>query len=322
MCWCFNSMTVLSCNLALGDRSGMPIPGLASEFDVHWTILTDDRNDNPATIYASTLGGLPVLPAQYTGHPNNIFATLRTMRIFNPSHRRPELWTATGHYSSQPLTEQEYQWSQDPCAREALISWSASPYQRPVTISVDGVTIMNSAGDPPDPVPEDTDYFWVATIGKNVPAVPTWFMPYAGAVNTGPFTIEGLTIPARCARLVAVNLTHKTRENTHVYRPLQLGIEMREARDPRTAGETVPAPFDLELPDQGLMYTVFNSSTGKYDKKRAMTTDSPKRPTSGPVFLNGIGGLLENPTLATIHLRTWKTKREKDFAVISALLGP
>lgn len=310
-------MAVLSCERAQGTYDGMPIPGLETEFDEPWNVECDGITDTLASIYATGL-----LPAKFTPHPDNILATVR--RISGRREiKRPKRWQFIVHYNSTPLTEEEEQEAIPALDRAAYIDWEATPYSRPVLWGVRTVAgvdklypIVNSANDFPDPVPEETDYWWVAHVVKNLPGIPDWIDDgYMGAVNDGPFVIEGRTVPDQHARIIGGRLSRKMKENSIEYRQLGLSIEFRVKREPRYAGEAdIPPPFDLELPDMGLH--LFDPILK--ERRKFMTNDSPPRPVSQPIPMDGGGDKLVDPTPENIVLLpAWRTKRKRDFTVIA-----
>lgn len=314
-------MGVVSCAIATGEFNSMPIPGLDTEFDVPYNIVTDDINDNGATIYATGC-----LPARFTSFPDNIFATVRRVGLRREKNA-PLIWRATVHYSSAPLTEKEEQQSLSPLDRAAEIDWETVPYQVPVLTGektlVGGtkiiVPIVNSAGDTPDPVPEKTMYYWVANVTKNVTSVPSWVMSkYEGSINIAPFTIDGLSVLAECARLINLRVSKKLKENDVRYRTLQFSLEFRGRREQRTnssgvvdSSDTPPPPFNLELADIGL-----HGISGSGSRTKFMTDDSPPRPVSQPVLMDGAGGKLANPTAYNMVLDNWRILEKKDFSVL------
>lgn len=299
-------MTVLACYEELGDYSGMPIPGFDTEFTTHWIVKTDTVADNPATIYATGL-----LPAKYAAYSDNFTATVRDIR-FRREQKAPWIWHVTVHYSSRPVSEEERERATKPNPenRDAAIEWESSPYQKPVFMSIDDVTIMNSAGDLPENVPSKTDYYSVATVTKNVVAVPAWMRDYAGKINSDTFTIDGESIPPKHARLVILRLSKKLREGTYIFRPLTMGFEFRVKREARYSGETIPDPFDLELQDEGL--NEWNDVTLK--KTVIMTDDDNPRPVSRAVLLDGFGKKLANPSLSRAVFKAWPIIETRPFA--------
>lgn len=299
---------------------GMPIPGTATEADVHYLLRTDSDTDNPITIYATG-----TLPAQYTAHPDNIFLTVRSISCNRDPKSRADnaLWTGVIHYSSSPLTKQQEEQALSPLDREAKISWDEMPYQVPILFGYQNnklVPIMNSANDTPDPVPEDTICNWVANVTKNITSVPSWVnQGYSRSVNTTSFTIEGLTIPAECARLFNLRISEKMKENNVQYRQLSFSLEIREKRDQRlladgspNTDDDPPPPFDLELPDMGLHEWDFINQR----RIRFKDDDTPPQNVAQPIMMNGTGSKLTSPTAFNIVLLTWRIAKKRDFTVL------
>jgi hypothetical protein len=338
-------VAVVSCEVATGEFSSMPIPGLDTEFEIPYNIITNAITDNAATIFATGC-----LNARFSPFPDNIFATLRRTSL----KRDPKsiwsnaVWRAVEHYSSVPLTEKDEQQQVSPLDRPAEIDWIATPYQVPVLYGVGlesndlipptyhevMVPVVNSAGDQPDPIPEKTEYHWVANVTKNVSVVPAWVgQGYAGAVNSAAYVIDGVAVAAECSRLTDLRVSKKMKENDVRYRQISFSLEFRTAREQRTdvfglplviawrrggtglllpVEDVPPPPFNLELPDMGLHK--LDPLTGL--RTRIMTDDAPPRPVSQPVMLNGSGDKLANPTPYNMILGNWRILKSKPFNVL------
>jgi len=328
----------------------MPMPGLDTEFDIPYVIICNSIQDNPATIYATG-----ILPQRFTPFPDNIFATVRRI-AFSREKYAPLFWRAVVHYSSVPLTEKEEQQAQSPLDRPAEIDWEATPYQVPVYFGTgykaNNVTIpptyypvvvpiLNSAGDMPDPIPEKTEYYWVANVTKNMAKVPTWVLDdYSGAINAASYTIDGLTVQAECSRLIQLRISKKLKENDVRYRTLSFSLEFRGRRPVRTdangaplvvatreggTGITLPIvdapppPFNLELADMGLHKNieVYVAGQGFIKKKtKFLTDDTPPRPVAQPVLMDGKGDKLADPTPFNAVFGNWRILKSKDFTVL------
>lgn len=338
-------MGVVSCRIATGEFNSMPIPGLDTEFDVPYNIITDAIGDSAATIYATG-----VLPLRFSSHPDNIFATVRRIACHREakSHYSRAVWRAIVHYSSVPLTEKEEQQAISPLDRPAEIDWEDTPYQIPV---IHGVTqesnglvpptyhdvmvpIVNSAGDPPDPVPEMTDYYWVANVTKNVANVPSWVLDdYSGSINAAPYVIEGLTVLAESSRLSNLKISRKLKENDVRYRTISFSLEFRARRPQRTdqngnplvigtrlgrrglkdaVVDVPPPPFNLELADIGLHK--WDPAINK--RVKFFTDDTPPRPVSQPILMNGSGDKLADPNPYNMVFGNWRIHKTKDFTVL------
>jgi hypothetical protein len=320
-------VAVVSCSIANGEFSSMPLPGLDSEFEIPYNIITNGFADSGGTIEQSGC-----LHARFTSHPDNIFATLRRIscRRDPKSHWTRAVWRAVEHYSSVPLTEKEEEQAVNPLDRAAYIDWVSTPYQVPILMgavtsgSLETIEpIVNSAGDTPDPVPEKTEYYWVANVVKNVTTIPSWVLTgeYAGSVNIAPFLIEGATVEAECARLIDLRVSKKMKENDVRFRQLSFSLEFRARREQRNnedgslmTSDDPPPPFNLELPDIGLHG--LDKSNIPFVRTKFMTDDTPPRSVSQPVLMDGAGGKLDDPSPYTMILKNWRIMRKKDFTVL------
>lgn len=332
-------MAVVSCDVALGEFRSSPLPGLDSEYEIPYNIITNAQTDNGATIMASGC-----LHPRFTPFPDMMFATLRGISC----HRDPKspwwnaVWRAVERYSSVPLTEKEEQQNLSPLDRPAEIDWVQVPYQVPVlcgwkyqsnglippTFTQVMVPIVNSAYDLPDPVPEVTEYYWVANVSKNVPITPpSWILQdYNGAINSTTYQIEALTVLPECSRMIDLRLSKKLKENDVRYRTLQFSLEFRGRRDQRTdengyplvvtstasGYDEPPPPFNLELPDIGLHK--WNPATST--RTKFFTDDTPPRPVSQPILMNGAGDKLTDPSPFNMVLGNWRILKTKDFNVL------
>ncbi len=331
----------------------MPLVGLDSEFDVPYTVICDSLNDNPATIIQSGF-----LPNRFDAHPDNAFATVRRCPIHREKNA-PLVWRAVVHYSAVPLTQQEENQEISPLDRPARISLVATPYQVPVTFG-EGfesnglipptyhkvqVPIVNSAGDLPDPIPEKTDYYWVANVTKNIPlTLPAWiFDDYAGAINDSPYMIRGQSIPAENSRLIDLRVSEDMKEGNVRFCQLMFSLEFRGRREQRTdiqgkplvigtrtggtgikipVADQPPPPFNLELVDMGLhklvpaVLDVNGVVVTPAVRTRFMTDDATPRPVSQPILMNGAGDKLTDPTPYKAVFGNWRILKSKDFSVL------
>lgn len=345
-------MAVVSCEIANGEFNSMPLPGLDTEFDIPYNIITNGINDSGGTIEQSGC-----LHPRFTSHPDNIFATLRRISVRRDpkSHWSRAVWRAVEHYSSVPLTQKEEQQGMSPLDRPADIDWVSTPYQVPVwygtalksnglvppTYTTVMVPIVNSAGDLPDPIPEKTEYFWVANVSKNVAEVPAWVMEkYEGSINDAPYMIENLQVEAECSRLIDLRISKRLKEGDVRYRTISFSLEFRARRLQRTDADgnplvitnsnplnnnppgfntdgfdIPPPPFNLELPDIGLHK--WNPVTLK--RTKFLTDDDTPRTVSAPVLMNGHGDKLADPTPFNMVLGNWRIMDTKDFSVLPLL---
>lgn len=293
------------------SASAMPYDGFDTEVTVPWTVICNRNDESPITIRDSGF-----LPRRFDPFNGNVFLTCRKLRL-KREHRAPWIWRADVFYSGQPLTqkeEEEANQHDDPTLREAEINWDAVAYRCPLLVSLDGRIIATTAGELPDSPAEQTCYYWQATVTKNVRVPPLWLLQCAGRTNSSSYTIDGVSVDKNHSRLVNLRIGTKQKENGITYRKLTLGIEFREKREPRKLADgsyesnlLIPDPFDLEIPDMGLM------EIGD-DGNLTRILDSNNRPVPSPVPLDGGGHKLENPTFFNTTLLSYKYLKEFDFS--------
>lgn len=323
-------MAVLSCYLSLGEYASQPMPGLDSEFDVHYTVLTDSKTYTAAGLYATGC-----LPARWTSHPDNIFATVRAIKLHRDV-KDPSTWRAVVHYSSVPLTHQEQQWAlySNPCDRPVEIEWETTAYQTPVVCDIDGNAIINSAGEQPDQVSEKTDYYLTASVMKNVTAVPSWVAEYSGKCNKYAFMLGALPVAAECARMGSIRVSAGQQEGNTAFVKLSMQLELRVRRTVSTSppwpapgigieganmpktylfSAYAPPPFYLELADMGIHK---RTVTGLLPILTDADGTNPPRPVGQPVMLNGLGNKLTSPTMANARFMAYKLYETRDFSVL------
>lgn len=303
-------MSVITAYPDVRPSKAMPYEGVDCEITIPWTINCDRVNESPITIRDCGL-----LPARFDPWPENIFLTCRKLTLTR-EQKNPRIWRGDVYYSSAPLTqkEQEEAIEPNPLLREAEIDWDAVAYQMPLLVSLDGRVITSSAGEYPDTPAMQTAYYWQATVVKNVVAPPLWLLQCAGRINTSPYTIDNVPILAKSSRLVALKISRKRRENGYQYRQLTMGIEFREKREPRKdatgmpePATKIPNPFDLEIPDMGLLQL---DSSGK----QVRMNDLNGRPVPSPVPLDGNGKQVANPTFFNTVLLAYPYLKDFDFS--------
>ena len=88
----------------------------------------------------------------------------------------------------------------NPLDRTPRITWTTVPHRVIVTEDVNG-PIVNTAGDPFDPPLEVDIRLLAVEVQYNATSVPTWFLSYRHAINSTPWYIDGVVIPAYYARM-------------------------------------------------------------------------------------------------------------------------
>jgi hypothetical protein len=160
----------------------------------------------------------------------------------------------------------------------------------PVVKDRDGKAVTNSAGDfPAEPVMAQ-DSLTIARIECNVVTIPAYALTYRKSINSDTFTIEGLTIGPKKARLRRMKLGKKRFRATNPFRSLQIELALLDDDDD---------DWEIRFADRGFRKKVTSGGGHTYEK---ILSDDGTEPTDPP-FLNGSGAPLANPTIDNIVYR-------------------
>lgn len=284
-------MTVVSVK-ELVNRDGS-LKGTRETITRAWQIKVSSPYDNSHTIGSELVGSS--LPGQFESHPNNVFATARSLSIKNAQGL---IWTARCEYSTEPLTQDERERAEEPnpTNRSVKVSWSTSNYDKPVVKDVDDKGVVNSAGDfydPPPSVPWERLSFHFR---KNYSSPSPWISAYCNSVNDSDISILGIAIPKGMARFCQPSGSEEREENGQVYHETTWDIEV----DVRT--------WQLEVLDEGLRQVDSADTT-----KRINITDDDGNEITAPALLDGSGYKLDNPDLDNAVFNEHKVYYEKDY---------
>lgn len=307
--------------LDIAGRTGKMYQGSDAEVTIPYIVFTDSRADDEAAILASG-----VLPNRGDLLATNTYLAASSCTL-KREDKNPLVWRANVTFKPDSLNQPAI--LPNPLERPAEVEWDAVAYTVPATETAEdyippgeadvvpaGSPIVNSAWDLFDPPAEKTAYYWVATLEKNVAAVPVWILDVAGCVNNSSYVIDDLPIAEGASRLVGVRIGRRQRENGFNFRQVRFAIEFRRLRPPRTPGEQVPLPWILELEDMGYNrnHVIGGSTyqTGGVTRTRILGTDN--KPVPFPVHLDGTGDELASPTPTTTVKRHFKIYTTADFS--------
>ena len=303
----------------LTERPGS-IAASSVEYTRTFRVRVDSPSDNLQSIYNATSGQLP---RYLEPHPDNVFATCRSMPAKQPT-KHWQWWEFRAEYTTAPLTNEERERKeQNPINRKARISWSRNRYAEPTVKDRFGKAILNSAGDYYDPPPERLTGYWVATVKKNVGQIPTWLLDYDNVVNQSSFSIQGRQVLPRCALFVPGSISDEQEENGVRFYELTYELEFR--RKPDIPGSQILSPdtkkpvstfggHDLITLDQGLRYAVTEGNVldiGVFNIK-----DDNGDDITSPAPLDGKGGKLDQPAPDTVFYFAYEIYRPVDFSVL------
>lgn len=260
-----------------------------------WMAVTDSNTDDESIvgIYGWSNGILPV-PFVHT-HPLYPTQLCRSIN-FSQDSGAPRKWQIEADYSSEPLKTADQTNITDPTQRPPEISWTTAHYRKAIDKDINGKALVNSAGDYFDPPPEKDASYWVANIKKNVPSVPTFILAYTDAINSDSFTIQGMTVNPKVAKLMDINISNVQTEGDYSFVVFEYSLEFH------------PETWVYRPLDQG--FTTFSNFGGR---QRIVDESTPPRQVTSPVLLNGEGQTLDNPSTANAVFLEYDILNEQDF---------
>lgn len=245
---------------------------------------TTSRSDGPYAV-----GSDSNLPLIGSVHPEDSFAWCTSLSVDNTEDWKG--WTVTAEYSS------ERELSETPTSDPALISWSSEQFQRPAIIDKDGNAIVNSAGDPFDPQNMIDDSRRVVTVTKNLSSVPSWILTYQDAVNSGGFTVDGISVGDGLAKMQSVTVSEAQTRNGTSFRTVTFSIHLEKngwLLEPLDAGFRKKVDVVLE--------NIRNDGDGELP--------------AAPVPLNGSGDVLVDPNPSNVFYGSFTVYETKDFSIL------
>lgn len=259
---------------------------------------------------------LPECPKVYDQHPTDRYSVCT--KVAPEQHESSfNIWTIEATYSRQTLDYESAK--ENPLDRRKVVKWDTVEYQRPLIYDVDGKIVCNSAGDPPVPAYQVEDNRVTVSMTYNAEYVPTWIMAYRNAINSAPFSVEGIPIDAKCAKIKKIAVDGWKNELGILYRPVTIAIELREQQGPmntstglggtiqQTSGAYIPG-FTAAIQDAG-----YYGLTGGNHFKLLENGLEPAQ----PLLLNGNGIKLTTPiSVGDEYYRPYDYCRALDFSVL------
>ena len=227
-------MTVTLLGEIPGSRDGINDMGKRS-YTRAFKIDTDDILDDAYA--AGSVNGLPLIG---DAHPSDLRAYCHSVDIKCTDPWRG--WVYTAQYRTNDSSGNESGGGSNPNAPDPKkdqnpendtdgISWSSEQYQVLATTGFLNnagarIPIVNTAGDPFDPAAVKDDSLWVATIVTKkrlgINRVKTW----VNRVNEDNFTIDGLIVEERQARIRSVSISGPEFRNQFRFNTTTIVIEI------------------------------------------------------------------------------------------------
>jgi hypothetical protein len=229
------------------------------------------------------------LPVIGEVHPDDSGAWCTTLQV-DPTDPWKG-WTVTAEYS----TEREL--AEDPTDDPAEITWGYEQFQKPAVTNYAGEAILNSAGDPFDPPIMIDDSRPHVTISKNLATVPVWITTYQDAINSGSFTVDGITVGAGLAKMQNITITRAQSRNGTSFRTVTFSIHLQKQG------------WSSKQLDAGFRQIGYGGA------RENIRNDGDDELPAAPVPLNG-GVAIPSPTPANAQYRVDVVYEAKDFSVL------
>ena len=293
-------MAVTAVTELFEDRAGESSVALAQTIRTYtrtFRVTTNDKNDDVYPV--GTASGVPRHGDRYPSDSQAWCRSLSVRQLAGAMH-----WEVTCSYSS------EFEITTNPLDDPAVITWSAEQFQRPTWKDRDGFPLLNSAGRFFEKLPMVDDSRFVVSVQKNVAIVPTWVATYQDALNISAFTVDGITVAAKLAKLNSLKIGNQQERNAIQFRVLSFDIHLSaigwdlEILDEGKARRGNPAPATGEVGD----------STESGDRMYAAVNDGDFSSSGESVLLDGTGKQLPANSLGYFMIYGYYPL--KDFTVL------
>lgn len=265
-----------------------------------WLVVTDDKYLDPlevADYFKNTLN------IQWqTPHPSNGSFTARSLEVDSRSDT-PYAYDVVVTYSTEPFrSDVDQQNILNPLNRPPRITWDSETVQQFTTKDKNGKPMLNSAGDPLEPIEKD-DIRWIISITKNFASLPSWVLNYVNVTNSSAVTISGLTLPARTVKTQRLRISDLLTENGFDYYEVTIELAYK------------PDTWDVDRLDEGFNVITGDGDIPASEKKRIRIEDDAGefQETTEAVPLDGDGGVLANPTPDNAHYDTHEIYNDEDL---------
>lgn len=213
-------------------------------------------------------------------------------------------WICAATYS----TKREL--AQAPEDDEIEISWDEEDIEVPVLKDRDKKAVLNSAGDFPDPPPVASDSILIAKIELNVAAVPAYIRSFRKSINQDAFTIDGLDVHEKHARVRRISLGKRRYRGSNPFRPVSIELAITDNDEDDWEIRFLDAGFRrINIGGSG---SGSGSGSGGSTGLIKIVNDDQTEPTSA-VLLDGNGQPLANPSPDTAIYRTAGFYRLRTF---------
>lgn len=284
-------MTVTSVK-ELAQKSG----GVDREGTYRATRVFQVQSNDPAEEVAAVLLAVGVFPNSF--HPDPQMPATCEDVVANQTDNRTT-WVVEARYESgTPPDEKD---PDNPLNDRPQISWSSSAYQHRIDEDINGNPIVNTAGKPYDQPVEVEFADWVVSYSVNLAVVPAFLLQYENAVNSDPFTVDGVAILPQQGQIRGLRISPVMIRNDIAYRQVSLEIYIRT---------DLWTELKFEEGDEEYVDTSDHSKGWK----RISLPGPPKFDPPGLWPLDKDGAAIQNPTTQNMLSTEWQARKELQFS--------
>ncbi len=261
-----------------------------------WLALTDTRYYSEGALLADAIafGSTPPVPTPYLDSHPDLSAFLCKRLRARQERKSPLHWIIEAEYDTKPFDQNQ---DQTPLNRDAEITWSTIKYQKAVERDINGNGIVNSAGIAFNPPPLKDLSRWTCSVAKNVSSVPTNVLTYRDKLNSGTFTIDGISVAAKVAKIQSIQISKWKVEGEEWYRTFACTLEFDDID--KWKGKYL---------QQGIVQ--------KSGSDRIPCVDKHGQPVRFPVPLTAAGAQLSDPTTTNVVFTDYDIYESMDFSAL------
>lgn len=244
----------------------------------------DSKNDT-----AFDAGSATGLPSIGDAFPDDANAFCKTIAVTIAPGGGYKHWLVTCDYDDTYQIEQI-----TPVNDELVITWSSELFQSPAWKDKDLKGVVNSAGDPFNPPAMRDDHRTVCRITKNYTNIPTFVLTYPNTVNDQAFTVDGVLVAKRYAKVSNVSVGGVERRNGVAFRSLTIELQIRNTE------------WDLSILDAGFRQIVNTT-------ERERITNENGTDITEPALLDGAGVKVDDPDTDGAVFLDYRVYTEQNF---------
>jgi len=207
-----------------------------------------------------------------TAHPSNSLIICKRISGRSISSSSDDLnWVVTAEYSKRDQYD-------NPLNKPADITWGGSLQGEDMFSDVNSKVVANSAGSPFEQnISRDASQFTANVTRNEAYFNPSWIYQYSNKVNSSVFSLDGVSIPTRWAKMGVISLSAWKEENDTNFRVASYPITI----DPRGWQPYKALDVGTQEIVSGTRQAIFEKSGGE---------------TKKPWPLDGSGGAKTDPT--------------------------